>query len=123
MRKSPRTPALLQTRGFSLHGYLGRKLHVGFFAQCCIVAGLVAVLMLTASTIDHSLILPGRDIGLLQHPGLWGFPLLQIVLSRVHSRDIIKTAKSTFAVGRDKEGFSEASTPECERYQKVLGVA
>jgi len=80
MRKSRRGPDILQTGGFSLHHYAGRLFKIGFVGQCCVIAALVAIAMLTASVIDHSLILDGQNIGLLEHPALWGFPLLQIVI-------------------------------------------
>lgn len=80
MHKSSPIPDILQSGGFSLHYYVGRLLRIGFLGQCCVVAAIVAIGMLVASKLDHSWILPGHDIGLLEHPALWGFPLLQIVI-------------------------------------------
>jgi len=80
MRKSSPIPDILQKDGFLFHYYVGRLFRVGFVGQCCIVAALVAIIMLAASKLDHSWILPGVDVGLLEHPALWGFPLLQIVI-------------------------------------------
>lgn len=80
MRKSSPIPDILQKDGFLLHYYVGRLFKVGFVGQCCIVAVLVAIMMLAASKLDHSWILPGTDVGLLEHPALWGFPLLQVVI-------------------------------------------
>lgn len=80
MHKPSFTLDILQTGGFSLHYYVGRLFKIGFLGQCCVLATLAAIGMFAASALDHSLILGGRDIGLLQHPALWGFPLLQIVL-------------------------------------------
>lgn len=83
MQRSLHIPDILQSGGFLLHYYVGRLFRVGFFGQCCVIAALAMVAMLAASAVDHSLILDGSSIGLLEHPALWGFPLLQIVLPLV----------------------------------------
>lgn len=80
MRKSSPIPKILQSGGFSFHYYLGRYLRLGFFWQSCVVAAIIAAGMLLVSRLDHSWILPRQDVGLLEHPGLWGFPLLQILV-------------------------------------------
>jgi hypothetical protein len=80
MQRSTRITSLLQSGGFSFHYYVGRLLKVGFFAQCCIIAGLCASTILIGSVIDGSLILGGRNVGLLQHPGIWALLGLQIAL-------------------------------------------
>jgi hypothetical protein len=80
MPKSPPILDILQRDGFSVHYLIGRLFKIGFLGQCCIVAALGAIGMLSVSWIDHSWVLRGNDIGLLEHPALWGFPMLQILL-------------------------------------------
>lgn len=80
MRKPRQIAEVLESRGFVLHHYVGRLFGVGFFGQCCIVVGLAAGALLVASVIDHSLTLPGRDVGLLEHPAIWAFLVLQLAL-------------------------------------------
>jgi hypothetical protein len=80
MRKSSPIPNILQSGGFSFHYYVGHYLRLGFVWQCCVVATIIAAGMLLAGRLDHSWILPGQDVGLLEHPALWGFPLLQIIV-------------------------------------------
>lgn len=99
MRTSSRIPDILQTGGFSLHYYVGRLFKVGFFGQSCMIAALVAVAMLTASALDHSLILAGPNIGLLEHPALWGFPLLQIVLPLLIRQSLQKLQRARLRAG------------------------
>lgn len=99
MPRSSRIPDILQTGGFSLHYYVGRLLKVGFFGQICVIAALVAVAMLSASALDHSLILDGPNIGLLEHPALWGFPLLQIVLPLVIRQSLQKLQMARLRAG------------------------
>lgn len=80
MRKATHINATLQSGGLSLHGYLGRVLGVGFGAQCFIITVLSAAFILFGSVLDGSLILRGPDVGLLEHPTIWAFLGLQLVL-------------------------------------------
>lgn len=80
MRPRPHIGLVLQSGGFSLHHRVGRLLKVGFLPQCWIVALVAVFAILVGSAIDGSLLLPGRNIGLLQHPGIWAFLGLQIAL-------------------------------------------
>jgi hypothetical protein len=99
MPKSSHTRDILQSGGFSLHYYVGRLFRVGFVGQCSILAALAAVAMFCASLIDHSLILNGRNVGLLQHPAFWGFPLLQIVLPLCIRQSIQKLQRARLRDG------------------------
>lgn len=80
MRNPSHIRAALQSGGFSFHRYIGCLFKVGFLAQCCIIAAIAASAILIASIIDRSLILNGRDVGLLEHPAIWAFIGLQIAL-------------------------------------------
>jgi hypothetical protein len=80
MRRSNRLSSLLAERGFAIHAAVGRLLRVGFAAQCLIVAAAIGVGLLCAAAIDGSLVLTCRNVGLLQHPAIWGFLFLQAVL-------------------------------------------
>ena len=48
-------------------------------SQSCFMAVLFTVLFLTGSLIDQTLIMKGRDIGLLEHPTTWAFLIIQII--------------------------------------------
>src|ERR1022692_2136937 len=99
---SPHISAALQSGGFSLHYRVGRLFTAGFLAQCCIIAASAAWAIFIGSTIDGSLILGGRNIGLLQHPGIWAFFGMQIALplSLRHSlKQLLKARKNLRAVG------------------------
>jgi hypothetical protein len=99
MHKPSHVPDILQTGGFSLHYYVGRLFKVGFFGQCCMIASLVAIAMLTVSAADHSLTLDGPNIGLLEHPALWGFPLIQIVLPLLLRQSLLKLQSARLRAG------------------------
>jgi hypothetical protein len=90
MRRDDHLTAVLKSGGFALHGYLGRWFKVGFLAQCCLTALFAAAVILTGSFIDGSLILPGRSVGLLEHPGIWIFFVLQIALPLSIKRSLNK---------------------------------
>ncbi|MDT4896719.1 MAG: hypothetical protein QOH25_1796 [Acidobacteriota bacterium] len=99
MRNPSGPQDILQTGGFSLHYYVGCLFKVGFLGQSCIIAVLVALVMLTGSLLDHSLILNEPNIGLLQHPALWGFPLLQIALPLVIRQSVHKLQRARLHTG------------------------
>lgn len=71
---------MLRGGGFGLHAAIGRFFKTGFTTQCGLVAGLGMIAVSFASLIDNSLFLPGRDVGLLQHPAIWAFLTLQFLL-------------------------------------------
>ena len=48
--------------------------------QSCILTGLCVAGALAASAKDHTLIMGGRNVGLLQHPTIWAFLGLQLAL-------------------------------------------
>lgn len=99
MRTTSHISDILQSRGFWLHKRVGRLLGVGFLGQCLIVSTICAVAILFASTADHSLFLPGRDVGLLEHPAIWGFLVLQTVLPISLARSIGKLEHTTLENG------------------------
>lgn len=78
--RNVRNRSLLQTGGFSLHYQVGRLLKIGFSAQCFVVTGLCAVAIFMGSIIDRSLFLEGQNVGLLEHPAIWAFLVLQTAL-------------------------------------------
>lgn len=94
MRKSSRVPDILQRGGFSFHSYVGRRLKVGFVGQCFIITALLAAALLIGSIVDRSLILEGRNLGLLEHPAIWAFLVLQIALPLSIKRSIQKLQRS-----------------------------
>lgn len=71
---------ILRSGGLGLHWRVGRLLHIGFRGQAAVLTGLCVAATLTASAADHTLILAGRNIGLLQHPAIWAFFALQFAL-------------------------------------------
>lgn len=70
----------VQRGAFALHAAIGRLLGVGFATQCWLISGVAAALMILASFVDGTFLLPGRSIGLFQHPAIWAFLVLQIAL-------------------------------------------
>lgn len=80
MPQSRRLSSILEEGGLWLHHRLGRLLNIGFFGQCVLIAGIAGIAILIASIADGSLVLSGRDVGLLEHPGIWSFLFLQIAL-------------------------------------------
>lgn len=102
MRRSQRLSAALKRGGFSLHAYVGRKLHVGFAGQCLIIAGAAALVVLFAAAVDHSFFLPGRSIGLFEHPGIWAFIGVQAILPlslRSSLLELMRARRNLVAVG------------------------
>src|ERR1017187_10267421 len=107
---SPHISAALQSGGFSLHYRVGRLFTAGFLAQCCIIAASAAWAIFIGSTIDGSLILGGRNVGLLQHPGIWAFFGLQIALPlsiRQSLKNLLRSRSKIRAIARMDERFSE----------------
>jgi hypothetical protein len=94
MRGSRRLSSVLRNGGLSLHGLVGRLLGVGFVAQCWLLTVIAGGLVLIASTLDGSLRLNGRDVGLLQHPAIWAFFALQLVLPIVIKRSLVRLLRS-----------------------------
>jgi hypothetical protein len=113
MRKPWRTSDIFRTRGFWIHYQIGRLLRVGFASQCWIAAAVAAGITLAGSMIDGSLILAGRNVGLLEHPGIWAFFGLQVALplSIRHSlKRLLRARVEIRQLGGSDEDF----------YQKVL---
>jgi hypothetical protein len=109
MRRLERLSSVFQRGGFSLHYWLGRLLGVRFRTQCFLTAAVPALAILVASSIDGSLVLEGRNVGLIEHPAIWAFFCLQIALpiSLRHSiRKMLGARTSLRALGavRDKSG-------------------
>src|SRR5215216_4159058 len=80
IRSRPGIIGVLQHGGFSLHAYIGRRLNIGFLTQCCLLAAIAALLLFVGSVIDGTLFLEGRNLGFLEHPAIWAFFGLQVVL-------------------------------------------
>jgi hypothetical protein len=80
MPRRSRVSAVLRSGGLAIHYYIGLVFNVGFASQSCLLATFSAAAILLASAADRSLLLSGRDVGLLQHPAIWSFFLLQAAL-------------------------------------------
>src|SRR6266581_5958531 len=80
MRRVSRIADVLKSGGFASHYLVGRWTKLGFVGQCCVLAAFAAVAVGVAAALDHTYMLPGRDVGLLQHPAIWAFIALQIAL-------------------------------------------
>jgi hypothetical protein len=113
MRQSSRISGLLKTGGFAAHYYLGRWLKIGFAAQCFLVAGISVLVILASSVLDRTLLLHGRDVGLLEHPAIWAFFILQIALPLAIGRSLQKLSNSGGA-------FRRPTQPELEFAATVL---
>lgn len=88
----------MEAGGFLLHRAVGTFVR-SFALQCCILAGLSAAILLAAAALDHTFFLPGRDVGLLEHPAIWAFLALQIALPLSIRRSLLKI--SNLEVGKD----------------------
>jgi hypothetical protein len=102
MRRFQHLSTALKSGGFSLHFRIGRQFGVGFAIQCCIVTAIAVLAVVAGSAIDGSLFLPGRNIGLLEHPAIWAFFGIQIALPislRYSLKEFFKARKSLRAVG------------------------
>jgi len=102
MRRSQSLTTVLKNGGFSLHSYVRRWLHVGFIGQCLIVTAIPVIAVFVGSILDDSLFLPGRNIGLLEHPGIWAFFGIQIALPialRHSLKELLNARTSLRAVG------------------------
>ena len=100
MSKAPDTADILMSGGFWLHRKIGKLFRVASFTkQTFILTALWAGLMFLASAIDHSLLLPGRDVGFLEHPAVWGFLVLQTVLPISLARSLKKLEYTTIENG------------------------
>jgi hypothetical protein len=95
MLKPSNANDILQSGGFWLHKTLHRLLGLGFVGQCLTVTIICAVGMILASIADQSLRLPGRNVGLLEHPAIWGFLILQTALPISLARSIGKLERTT----------------------------
>jgi hypothetical protein len=100
MSKASYTDDILSSGGFWLHKQIGKLFRVASFTkQTLIITALWAVLMFLASVIDKSLYLPGRDVGFLEHPAVWGFLVLQTVLPISLARSLNKLEYTTIEDG------------------------
>jgi hypothetical protein len=71
---------ILRTGGLWLNGKAGRLLHLGFAMQSYMLTGLCVLGAMAASARDHTLVMSGRNVGLLQYPTIWSFFGLQLAL-------------------------------------------
>src|SRR5450759_2496679 len=90
MRRAMQLRDALGSGGFSLHRQVGRLFKVGFVWQSVTIAACSAALMLIAGALDRTLILNGRDVGLLEHPGIWACIGLQVILPLSVRRSLAK---------------------------------
>jgi hypothetical protein len=114
--------APLRAGGFALHDYVGRLLRIGFCSQCIVLAALSAVAVLIASTIDHSLILGGRNVGLFQHPTIWTFIGLQIALPlslRSSLNKAVQNRARIRAVLKSEGGFTQQIVKPLQRFLRL----
>lgn len=100
MSKASYTDDILSSGGFWLHSKIGKLFRVASFAkQTFILTALWAGLMFLASIIDRSLYFPGRDVGFLEHPAVWGFLVLQTVLPISLAQSLKKLEYTTIENG------------------------
>ncbi|HXT68429.1 MAG TPA: hypothetical protein VN700_01635 [Vicinamibacterales bacterium] len=85
---------LLRKGGLAPHFLVGRLLHVGFDHQTWILTGLWAVALFSSAWFSGCLYLPGRSIGFVEHPVVWVFLTMQVVLPLAIRGSIIRLARS-----------------------------
>jgi len=126
MSKASQTDDMMKSGGFWLHKIVGKYLKVGsFLSQSLIIAGLSAGMMLLASIADHSLYFPGRDVGFLEHPAVWGFLALQTVLPISLARSLRKLEHTTLDDGEiaHRPGTSsKLILPSVREFLKLRGT-
>jgi len=124
MQRVSRIADVLKSGGFAIHYLVGRWANLGFVGQCCVLAALAAVAVVAAATLDHTLMLPGRDAGLLQHPAIWAFIALQIALPLSIRMSLDKvTAERTRAArgGLPDQEFAESVQAQLIRWMRLEG--
>lgn len=94
MRRESRLSDSLCHGGLGLHRVLGQSLKISFCAQSALMAAVSALVLLLASMLDGTLLLPGRDVGLLEHPAIWTFIGLQAILPTAIGRSIATFLRS-----------------------------
>jgi hypothetical protein len=123
MSRVSRIADVLRSGGFSIHYLVGRVTKLGFVGQCCALAALVAVAVVAAAALDHTFMLPGRDVGLLQHPAIWAFIALQIALplSIRTSLDKVGTERTAVRGGLPDQEFVAALQDQLVRWMGLKG--
>ena len=86
---------LLSKGGFAADGYVSRLLRLDFAVRCLLIPIAWAFLFLAGAAIDHSFLLPGRSVGLLEHPTIWTFLLLQAALPLILRKSLIQLGESS----------------------------
>ena len=122
MRRSQRLAAALKSGGFSVHSHVRRWFRVGFVGQSVIVTAIPVVAVLVGSFIDGSLFLPGRNIGLLEHPTIWCFFGIQIALPlslRYSLKELFKARANLRSVGAFDGNTSTQIAAPLLRYLKL----
>jgi hypothetical protein len=123
MLKTSHTDGILESGGFWLHSLVGkyRKLS-SFISQTLVITAICAVVMFLASLIDGSLYLPGRDVGFVEHPAVWGFLVLQTVLPISVAGSIEKLSHATIEDGEivnKPEACSDLILPSVREFLKL----
>jgi hypothetical protein len=113
---------VVKTAGFRLHHYLGSKFRIRFSYVCYILAILPAGLFLIGSAIDGSLVLPGRNIGLLEHPGIWVFLILQVALPislKYSLKKLIRSGSRLRELAKTSDRFSQLVVVPLEKFLQL----
>ncbi|WP_156332641.1 hypothetical protein [Rhodopseudomonas sp. AAP120] len=123
MSRSGRIAEILKTGGFSFHYLVGRWTKLGFSGQCCALAACAAIAIIIAAALDHTFVLPGRDVGLLQHPAIWAFIALQIALplSIRTSLNRVGTDRTVGLGGLPDQDFAEELQDQLIRWIRLEG--
>jgi hypothetical protein len=111
--------------GLGLQHYVGRLLNVHFGPQCVVIAALSAAAILIASLIDHTLILPGRNVGLLEHPTIWTFIGLQIALPlsvRSSLKQLLHSRARIIAIAKVKGGLVTEIVKPLQRFVHLQSI-
>jgi hypothetical protein len=122
MRKASHTRDVLQSGGFWLHYHIGRILKVGVVGQSLVITSICVVAMLIASGADHSFFLEGRDVGLLEHPAIWAFLVLQTVLPISIARSWVRVQKAILQKGEVADHGGKESDLVAPSVQEFLGL-
>src|SRR5690349_17305378 len=84
----------LQRGGLALHAWFGRLLHLSFTAQTWLLAVAWAVALTVAAWLSGCLFLDGANIGLFEHPAIWAFVGMQVVLPLAIRRSLVTLSQN-----------------------------
>lgn len=122
----------LRSGGFAPHRWIGRLFGVSFSAQVWFLGVGSAAVLTVAAWLSGSLYLQGPSIGLFEHPAIWAFVGMQIVLPFAIRNSLIILAKHRRTnfdrhfikkIRPQLRAFTGLETPESRAWGAVFVIA